>query len=632
MNQNEQRFRKLHPMLRERIVTCPWTCTTKEHRRYVLYLPTVNLRMEHNPAFALAVQLANSHNVPLIVLAVVGFESSPSVGKSATSTTLTPRRLAFTLEALKECTQEWKNHGAAVFIRVHGPSHRIMDHLTLSIKANAVVMDEPFVRPYRCLVEQVERACRGSKTPSYRVDGSTTVPPCAVLSRPPVSTSSSDDYYCNVPDKAWRWQKKTESRRQMHLDAAAQGAFDAPAIACPIDGNNFDEQIFSIDDHLQLTNSSSSSMTQQLHELLPPTWKQSNGTQNSPGLKPWTSTDLDRMKSIKSWSAEWCSNKSGTYIPMPMPCKQTNGYASAGLVRWQTWLKRGGLRDYDRKRNDPVNPHAPSRMSCYLNLGVVSIFKLVTEMKSLKQKHKSWCRGIDKFEEEIIKWREFSYAHALSKRDYDGVRCLPSWAVGDLKTGSSIRMVNCVAHSTNLDEMAKGCTADRVWNAMQLYLVKTGELHNNVRMTWGKTVMQWGKQDPSKDAGTILQELVFLNDRFALDGLSPPSYGGILWCFGWGDKPKNGGIGLKPASRYKTGVDGFVRAEKILLCGAANQQSTRSLSQLFSPKEQTHENKTLLDDDDNVSIGAPEGKQTKDNPDRAKKKRTLDQFFGTPQT
>merc|ERR1712232_258177 len=38
---------------------------------FVLYLPTVNLRMEHNPGFALACHIANAHHVPLLVLAVV---------------------------------------------------------------------------------------------------------------------------------------------------------------------------------------------------------------------------------------------------------------------------------------------------------------------------------------------------------------------------------------------------------------------------------------------------------------------------------------------------------------------------------------------------------------------------------
>jgi deoxyribodipyrimidine photolyase len=36
-----------------------------------------------------------------------------------------------------------------------------------------------------------------------------------------------------------------------------------------------------------------------------------------------------------------------------------------------------------------------------------------------------------------------------------------------------------------------GTTGDAFWDAAQRQLVKTGELHNNVRMTWGKAFLAW---------------------------------------------------------------------------------------------------------------------------------------------
>jgi predicted NAD/FAD-dependent oxidoreductase len=59
-----------------------------------------------------------------------------------------------------------------------------------------------------------------------------------------------------------------------------------------------------------------------------------------------------------------------------------------------------------------------------------------------------------------------------------------------------------------------------------------GELHNNVRMTWGKTILNW-KQTPQEALATIID----LNHRYALDGRDPASYGGILWCLGQFDRP-----------------------------------------------------------------------------------------------
>ena len=54
----------------------------------------------------------------------------------------------------------------------------------------------------------------------------------------------------------------------------------------------------------------------------------------------------------------------------------------------------------------------------------------------------------------------------------------------------------------------------------------------------GKTVVHWQATKVSTEESLL--QLCCLNDRFALDGLSPPSYGGVLWCYGWQDKPAPG--------------------------------------------------------------------------------------------
>jgi hypothetical protein len=62
----------------------------------------------------------------------------------------------------------------------------------------------------------------------------------------------------------------------------------------------------------------------------------------------------------------------------------------------------------------------------------------------------------------------------------------------------------------------------------------------------------------------LLQQLIYLNDRYALDGLSPPSYAGLLWCLGWGDNPTDS-LSQKPASRYCQGPSAFPDAKLTLL-------------------------------------------------------------------
>jgi hypothetical protein len=72
-------------------------------------------------------------------------------------------------------------------------------------------------------------------------------------------------------------------------------------------------------------------------------------------------------------------------------------------------------------------------------------------------------------------------------------------------------------------------------------------------------IVHWQAKDfPARD---VLHQLVCLNDRFALDGLSPPSYFGLLWCAGFQDKPSTSGgqqlISTKWASQYRQGATGF---------------------------------------------------------------------------
>jgi deoxyribodipyrimidine photolyase len=203
-------------------------------------------------------------------------------------------------------------------------------------------------------------------------------------------------------------------------------------------------------------------------------------------------------------------------------------------------------------------------MSCYLNFGVVSIFRLAYDVH-LAQVSK--VPGADKFEEEIIKWREMSYAHAFSRGDYSTTNCLPPFS---RKIFEQIHLISA-GDQLLLSQIESGETFDEKWNSMQTYLIRTGELHNNVRMTWGKTISTtWSTRisvpaEISRLDGLVLL-LCYLNDRFALDGLSPPSYGGILWCFGWCDKPDTrGGITSKNAKSYKMGAEAFRRAEICLL-------------------------------------------------------------------
>jgi len=568
-------------------------------RSFVLYLPTVVLRKRHNPAFAFACRLANHYGVPLLVLVTV-LDDKHLSRPPLSPTVMTSRRLAFTLEALREsCCTDWESHGAGVAIRVHGTGCRNPHHLSLAHIAKAVVSDEPFVEPYRAYVRTIAKTCLAVSVPCWTVDGSTSVPPNSKLvrNRPPGGGSSrssgknasttghkdhSDVSFAGAPSKAWRWEKQTESVRKHHVyGAVREKALDAPELDCKLPPNFFlhklsDEgedgpcsnaEVGDIDQnnnkHINNNGDDNSSNSnnpwlERLLDLVPSKWKDREAS--APGQRPWSVRELCDVADCKAWAQAW----KGADSSVP-PCRQTDGSATASKRRWRSFLEHG-LKDYAKKRNGITNPHAVSRVSCYLNLGILSIFDVLHDVWEARST-RGYATGCNKYLEEVGKWREGSYVHAFANPDYHTVSVLPLWARRYLESmKQSAGSSGSSGSGYDYKELESASTKDEKWNAMQDYLIDTGELHNNARMTWGKTVVHWQASRESPDE--ILLQLCCLNDRFALDGLSPPSYGGVLWCFGWQDKPAHGNrVSEKWAHRYRTGPSGFLQAkEKVLDC------------------------------------------------------------------
>ena len=73
---------------------------------------------------------------------------------------------------------------------------------------------------------------------------------------------------------------------------------------------------------------------------------------------------------------------------------------------------------------------------------------------------------------------------------------------------------------------------DPLWAACQRSLLRHGELHNNVRMTWGKALPLW-----TVDLEQSVAWGQHLNDKYALDGRDPSSVVGVQWCHGLFDRP-----------------------------------------------------------------------------------------------
>lgn len=200
------------------------------------------------------------------------------------------------------------------------------------------------------------------------------------------------------------------------------------------------------------------------------------------------------------------------------PVPGTPGGTRAGIARWERF-RDGPLARYASRRNDPLATDGVSRLSPYLHFGMVSPFLVAREAQE---------RGAEKWLDELLVWRELAHHWCHHTEDPESLASLPAWARETLLEGAADQRT--VLH--DMDTLARGRTDEPLWDACQRSLLIHGELHNNVRMTWGKALLGW-----TAGPAEALDALITLNHRYALDGRDPSSYGGLLWCLGLFDRP-----------------------------------------------------------------------------------------------
>lgn len=209
------------------------------------------------------------------------------------------------------------------------------------------------------------------------------------------------------------------------------------------------------------------------------------------------------------------------------PVHDTRGGADAGLARWTRYLETT-LHRYADDRNDPLR-EANSRISAYLHFGHLSPFRVAREADA----HRT--DGAAKFLDELLTFRELAWHFCLHHPEHETVAALPPWARQTLHQHER----DGREFLPSWGQLARARTGHALWDACQRSLLTHGELHNSVRMTWGKALIPW-----TRTAAEALSTLIDLNHRFALDGRDPASYGGILWCLGALDRP------FSPETKY----------------------------------------------------------------------------------
>jgi len=217
--------------------------------------------------------------------------------------------------------------------------------------------------------------------------------------------------------------------------------------------------------------------------------------------------------------------------------------------RGGTKAARRALRDFletklDRYVQDRNQPElrACSRLSAHLHYGYIASHEIFTALaereawnfsrvsgQSTGARSGWWgmSEGAEAFLDQLITWREVGFNAARFLKDYREYDSLPDWARATLQEHEN----DPRPYSYTLKEFEEARTHDPLWNAAQTQLVRKGEIHNYLRMLWGKKILHWSFS-PREALETMLQ----LNDKYALDGRDPNSISGIFWVLGRYDR------------------------------------------------------------------------------------------------
>lgn len=264
--------------------------------------------------------------------------------------------------------------------------------------------------------------------------------------------------------------------------------------------------------------------------------------------KQWPVADLERWRRTDDWT-ERLAEFPIDHAVVPVASR---GGSREAERRLEDFVTRK-LDRYADQRNQPEED-VTSGLSPYLHFGHISaheVFDRITRHENwnparVSQKPNGSARGwwnvgesAESFLDELITWRELGYNFCAHRGDYDQYESLPEWARQTLAEHAD----DPREHVYELEQFASAQTHDPLWNAAQRQLIRTGVVHNYLRMLWGKKILEW-----SATPELALEFMIELNNRFAIDGRNPNSYSGIFWVLGrydraWGpERPVYGKI------------------------------------------------------------------------------------------
>lgn len=183
--------------------------------------------------------------------------------------------------------------------------------------------------------------------------------------------------------------------------------------------------------------------------------------------------------------------------------------------------------NYSNGRNEPMG-ECCSNMSPYLHFGQISPIYIYNRVIEFCEVNINYGESEKAYIEELFVRRELAMNFVNYNENYDSYEGLPNWVKNTLES----RLQDERQYIYDIDKLESGNTHDIYWNCAQKELILTGKMQGYMRMYWGKKVIEW-----TKNPREAYEILIYLNNKYELDGRDPNGYTGVAWCFGKHDRP-----------------------------------------------------------------------------------------------
>lgn len=189
--------------------------------------------------------------------------------------------------------------------------------------------------------------------------------------------------------------------------------------------------------------------------------------------------------------------------------------------------------NFYNESNDP-SKNLTSKMSMYLHFGQISSLELLERLFLAQSQGHIQGESFDQYIEQLLVRRELAFNYVTYQKGYDLFDHMTEpWAYQTMKAHA----YDFKPYLYQREELILCQTHDPYFNAAMIEMVKTGYMHNYMRMYWAKKIIEWS---PSFEIA--YDTIKTLNNRYFIDGRDPNSYAGIAWCFGkhdraWTERP-----------------------------------------------------------------------------------------------